>query len=139
MKQRARAVLPEMGDRVDELNIRQGQTSKFALILFLRPSSTERCRLVEICPAGSLFGLVTEGPRRKRWGKDDSHRCKGCAVSVADDSMRTSMGGRYGFCALVPLLTRASPMHFSEARGSATVGSPQSRRLRVAGGPIERR
>ena len=40
--------------------------------------------------------------------------------SAADDSMRISPGGRYGFGASPPLLTRALPMHFSGAgRGSA--------------------
>ena len=38
---------------------------------------------------------------------------------AADDVMRTSMGRRCGFGASVPLLTRASPMPFSGARGSA--------------------
>ena len=36
-----------------------------------------------------------------------------------DDNMRTSTGGKCRFSALVPSLIRASPMPFSEARGSA--------------------
>ena len=43
----------------------------------------------------------------------------GSEISAVDNSIRTSMGGRYGFDALAPLLTRALPMHFSGARGSA--------------------
>ena len=40
--------------------------------------------------------------------------------SAADDSIRTSAGGRYGFGASAPSLTRALLMHFSGAeRGSA--------------------
>ena len=37
---------------------------------------------------------------------------------LADDSMRTSTGGRYCFGAAVTSLTRAPPMHFSGAGGS---------------------
>ena len=43
----------------------------------------------------------------------------GSKPSAADDSMRTSIVGRCGFDASATLLTRASPMHFLEARGSA--------------------
>ena len=43
----------------------------------------------------------------------------GSELPAADNSIRTSMGGRYGFDALAPLLTGALPMHFSGARGSA--------------------
>ena len=42
----------------------------------------------------------------------------GSELPAADKSIRNSMGGRYGFDALAPLLTRALPMHFSGARGS---------------------
>ena len=45
----------------------------------------------------------------------------GSELPAADNSMRTFMGGRYGFDALAPLLTRALPMHFSGARGSAII------------------
>ena len=45
----------------------------------------------------------------------------GSELPAADNSMRTSMGGRYGVDALAPLLTRALPMHFSGARGSAII------------------
>ena len=37
----------------------------------------------------------------------------------ADDGMRTSSSGRYGFGASAPLLMRAPPMYFSGAGGSA--------------------
>ena len=40
---------------------------------------------------------------------------------ATDDSMRTSIGGRCSFAASAPLLTRASPMHFSGVRVSAIV------------------
>ena len=40
---------------------------------------------------------------------------------AVDDSMHTPVGGRYGFGALAPLLTRASPMHFSGAGSLAIV------------------
>ena len=43
----------------------------------------------------------------------------GSELPAAKNSIRTSIGGRYGFDALAPLLTRALPMHFSGARGSA--------------------
>ena len=39
----------------------------------------------------------------------------GSKLPAVDDSIRTSMGGRYGFDALAPLLTRALPMYFSRA------------------------
>ena len=42
----------------------------------------------------------------------------GSELPAADNSMRTSIGERYGFDALAPLLIRALPMHFSGARGS---------------------
>ena len=41
---------------------------------------------------------------------------------AVDDRMRISTGGKCGFDASAPLLTRASPMHFSGAkRGLATL------------------
>ena len=44
----------------------------------------------------------------------------GSKPAAVDGSMRTSRGGRCGFDASAPSLTRASPMHFSGAikRGS---------------------
>ena len=39
----------------------------------------------------------------------------GIKPSATDDSMCTSTGGKCGFGALMPLLTRASPMHFLRA------------------------
>ena len=45
----------------------------------------------------------------------------GSELPAADNSMRTSIGRRYGVYALAPLLTRALPMHFSGARGSAII------------------
>ena len=39
----------------------------------------ERGKLVEVCPARTLLGLVIEGPRRKRSGKDGYHRIRGSA------------------------------------------------------------
>ena len=36
----------------------------------------------------------------------------GSEIPAVDNSMRTSMGGRYGFDALAPLLTRALPIPF---------------------------
>ncbi|CAN0173648.1 unnamed protein product [Ascophyllum nodosum] len=35
-------------------------------------------KLVEVCPADYLLGLVTEGPRRRRSREDGPHRCRGC-------------------------------------------------------------
>ena len=43
----------------------------------------------------------------------------GSKPPAVDDSMRTFMGGRFGLGASAPLFTRASPMHFSGAGGSA--------------------
>ena len=43
----------------------------------------------------------------------------GSELPAAENSMRTSMGGGYGFDVLAPMLTRALPIHFSGARGSA--------------------
>ena len=45
----------------------------------------------------------------------------GCKIPTADYSIRTTISGRCSFGALVLLLTRVSPMHFSGAfkRGSA--------------------
>ena len=40
-----------------------------------------------------------------------------------DDNMRTSTGGRLGFGASAPLLTKTSPMHFSGARGGSATSS----------------
>ena len=40
---------------------------------------------------------------------------------AADDGIRTSTGGKCGFGASTPLLTRASPMHFSRAKGGSAV------------------
>ena len=40
---------------------------------------------------------------------------------AVNDSMRASTGGRYGFGASAPLLTRAASMHFSRAGGLASL------------------
>ena len=62
----------------------------------------------------------------------------GSELPAADNSIRTSMGGRYGFDSLAPLLTRALPIHFSGARGSAImpklvklVGPPTTLKIEV--------
>ena len=39
----------------------------------------------------------------------------------ANDSMRTFMGGKCDFDASVPLLTRASPMHFLGTKGGSAI------------------
>ena len=72
-----RATFSETGRHVDDFYNRQDQTP--ALILFLDLAPRRTGKLVEVCAAGSFLGLVTEGPRRKRWGKYGFHCYRGCA------------------------------------------------------------
>ena len=67
-----RAAFPEMGSRVDDLNIRQYKTPVFGHL-----SVKGRSTLVEVCPAGCR--LFTEAPKKRRWGEDGPHRCRDCA------------------------------------------------------------
>ena len=74
--------------------------------------------LISLLPFFSVFPQKLQG--RGGGGKMVLSDVKAVMVSskppMADDSMRTSTGGRCGFGASAPSLTRASPMHFLETR-----------------------